>query len=70
MFFHHSVWGEVVLDKAECKISAVHWQWKLVRIARSSNAPDLQTGADAEEELTYIRVSLWELLGGMAPLKN
>ena len=32
-------------------------QWKLARVARSSNSAELQTAADAEGELSYIRLS-------------
>ena len=39
-------------------------------MARSSNAADLQATADAEGELTCIRLSPWEIFEGMAPLKN
>ena len=35
---------------------------KLARFARSSDAAELQATADAERELTYIRLSLWEIV--------
>ena len=43
---------------------------KLARCARSSDAAELQATADAVREHTYIRLSLWEIVGGTAPLKK
>ena len=59
------------LEQAECKVSVISWHsGKLARVARSSKVAELQTAADAERELAYIRLSLREIFGGTAPLKN
>ena len=43
---------------------------KLARVARSSKAAELQAAADAEGELSYIRLSLRELVGETIPLQR
>ena len=59
------------LDQAECKVSVISWHsGRLARVARSSTAAELQAAADAEGELTYIRLPFWEIFGGAAPLKK
>ena len=39
-------------------------------MARSSNSAELQAAADAEGELSYIRLSLRELVGETIPLQR
>ena len=54
------------LEQAERKVSVFRWQsGRLAQVARSSKAAELQAAVDAEGELTYIRLSLWE--GGVYP---
>ena len=43
---------------------------KFARVARSSNAAEVQAAADAEGELGYIRLSLRELVGETIPLQR
>ena len=43
---------------------------KLARVARSSDAVELQSTNRAKGELTYVRLSLRETFGGSAPLKD
>ena len=43
---------------------------KLARVARCSNSSELQAAADAEGELSYIRLSLRELVGETIPLQR
>ena len=59
------------LERPECKAHVVSGHnGKSARVARSSNANEWQAVADAEEELTYVRLALWETFGGTSPLKN
>ena len=59
------------LEQAESPISVISWHsGKLARVARSSNSAELQAAADAEGELSYIRLSLRELLGETIPLQR
>ena len=56
------------LEQAACKVSVISWHsGQLARVARS---PKLQAAADAETDLTNIRLSLWEILRSTAPLKK
>ena len=56
------------LEQAECKVIVISWHsGKLARVARSSNAAELQTAADAERQLTNISLSHCEIFGGTAP---
>ena len=58
-------------EQAESPISVISWHnGKLARVARSSNAAELQAAADAEGELSYIRLSLRELVGETIPLQR
>ena len=43
---------------------------KLARVARSSDSAELQAAADAEGELSYIRLSCRELVGETIPLQR
>ena len=53
------------------KVGVITWHsGKLARVARSFRAAEMHAAADAEGELTYIRLSLWEIFRGTAPLKN
>ena len=59
------------LEQAESPISVISWHsGKLARVARSSNSAELQAAADAEGELSYIRLSLRELVGETIPLQR
>ena len=58
-------------EQAESPISVISWHsGKLVRVARRSNSAELQAAADAEGELSYIRLSLRELVGETIPLQR
>ena len=63
--------NKTFLEQAESPISVISWHsGKLARVARSSNSAELQAAADAEGELSYIRLSLRELLGETIPLQR
>ena len=63
--------NKTFLDQAESLISVISWHsGKLARVARSSNSAELQAAADAERELSYIRLSLRELVGETIPLQR
>ena len=59
------------LEQAESPISVISWHsGKLTRVARSSRSAELQAAADAEGELSYIRLSFRELIGETIPLQR
>ena len=63
--------NKTFLEQAESPISVISWHsGKLARVARSSNSAELQAAADAEGELSYIRLSLRELVGETIPLQR
>ena len=63
--------NKTFLEHAESPISVISWHsGKLARVARSSNSAELQAAADAEGELSYIRLSLRELVGETIPLQQ
>ena len=63
--------NKTFLEQAESPISVISWHsGKLARVARSSNSAELQAAADAEGELSYIRLSLRELVGETFPLQR
>ena len=63
--------NKTFLEQAESPISVISWHsGKLARAARSSNCAELQAAADAEGELSYIRLSLRELVGETIPLQR
>ena len=63
--------NKTFLEQAESPISVISWHsGKLARVARSSNSAELQAAADAEGELSYIRLSLRELVGEPIPLQR
>ena len=63
--------NKTFLEQAESPISVISWHsGKLARVARSSNSAELQAAADAEGELSYIRLSLRELVGETIPLQT
>ena len=50
--------NKTFLEQAESPINVISWHsGKLARVARSSNSAELQAAADAEGELSYIRLS-------------
>ena len=61
MYWHLvGITNTAFLKQAECKVDVISWHsGKLARVARSSDAAELQAAADAEGELT-----------GTAPLKK
>ena len=66
-----SMANKTFLEQAESPISVISWHsGKLARVARSSNSAELQASADAEGELSYIRLSLRELVGETIPLQR
>ena len=63
--------NKTFLEQAESPISVISWHsGKLARVARSSNSAELQAAADAEGELSDIRLSLRELVGETIPLRQ
>ena len=63
--------NKTFLEQAESDISVLSWHsGRLARVARSSNSAELQAAADAEGELSYIRLSLRELVGETIPLQR
>ena len=63
--------NKTFLEQAESPFSVISWHsGKLTRVARSSNSAELQAAADAERELSYIRLSLRDLLGETIPLQR
>ena len=63
--------NKTFLEQAESPISVISWHsGKLARVARSSNSAKLQAAADAEGELSYIHLSLKELVGETIPLQR
>ena len=51
--------NKTFMEQAESPLSVISWHTgKLARMARSSNSADLQAAADAQGELSYIRLSL------------
>ena len=63
--------NKTFLELSESPISVISWHsGKLTRVARSSNSAELQAAADAEGELSYIRLSVRELFGETIPLQR
>ena len=63
--------NKTFLEQTESPISVISWHsGKLARVARSSYSAELQAAADAEGELSYIRLSLRELVGETIPLQR
>ena len=63
--------NKTFLEQSESPISVISWHnGKLARVARSSNSAELEAAADPEGELSYIRLSLRELLGETIPLQR
>ena len=63
--------NKTFLEQAVSPISVISWHsGKLARVARSSNSAELQAAADAEGELSYIRLSLREFVGETIPLQR
>ena len=63
--------NKTFLEQAERPISVICWHGgKLTRVARSSNSAELQAATDAEGELSYVRLSMRELIGETIPLQR
>ena len=63
--------NKTFLEQAGSPISVISWHSGiLTRVARSSNSAELQAAADAEGKLSYIRLSLKELVGETIPLQR
>ena len=61
--------NKTFLEQAESPISVISWHsGKLARVARRSNSAEVQAAAEAEGELSYIRLSMRELVGETIPL--
>ena len=63
--------NKTFLEQDESPVSVISWHsGKLARVARSSSSAELQAAADAEGELSNIRLSLRELVGEIFPLQR
>ena len=63
--------NKTFLEHAESPISVISWHsGKLPSVARSSNFAELQAAADAEGELSYIRIALREFVRETIPLQR
>ena len=63
--------NKTFLEQAQSPLSVIcSHSGKLARVARSSNSAELQAAADGEGELSYIRLSLRELVGETIPLSS
>ena len=54
-----------ILQGRECPLSLISWNSsRLARVARSTSAAEVQAAADADDEMLYVRLAMYEILRG------